>query len=941
MRNKVFYVVGVLSIAIVAILLLPKEAKKDQTISHELSKKGRSIQGALEYYQTIKGNLETGEIDYNLVSQAYADANKLKSQRAGSMNMQWISRGPDNVGGRTRALCFDKDDNNILYTGGVSGGIFKSTNGGQSWERKVYDAEIGGLTVNFITQTTEGTLFASTGEMFFNAMSGPNGNLVSGSRGGGIYRSTDKGETWELLDATNPNFTQWYSVQKVVASPTEPKKAFAATYRGLYVTTDNGENWEKINTPSPSNNHTFIDLVVSPDGQTVYAVSYSSSRCALYRSKDAGNSFTRVASDMNDITNSTRVTLAISDKNPDYVYVLAASNGADDGNNGFYSFGGLMRSTDNGDNWELLLDGGISLDPFGTSQFQGQYNNCIGIDPDNENRVFVGGVDFYAWNNGQWYKVASRSDFLDADKTQPNPYYVHADKHNIYFDTRSTPKKMFVVTDGGIAVSENYTQKYPTYKTLNLYFTTTQFYSVAVTRYGDIIGGTQDNGCLKIEYDGLSGNSAVEILGNDGLYTEISKVDPNIYFSAWQEGHVYRSKDKGENQEIMINYETGTDFDENFHFNTPYRIWERKYDTTMFIKDFIVRDPQGNPIDTTERQVDTSIHESLFFLTSKTGLRVSQDAVDFTADTIDWFEVSPTVNQQIISVEYANDGDVVFLGTRSFTEGRLYRVSGLRNAKYKHDAEGNFYPDSVGIKTELLQSFNGRVVTGIGVSPSNNNTVVVTLGNYSSNNDRVFISNNALDSAHLVNFTSIQGNLPNFPVYDAVINSQSNNQDTIVIATELGIWATNDGGNTWTEENEGDMQRAPVFMLKQLKYNPWDKGYTIFAASHGMGIFQSTTFAPNVSVPEAPQKEFEYTLITYPNPARNLANLFFELDNDAIIRGQIFNLSGQVVQDIPVINAVKGENRYQVNTSKLVSGNYIIRLYSEDFDMTSRLLIVK
>lgn len=890
-------------------------------------KQARAFKDAAAYYNMIKADPSTGKIDPELVSQAHAQADKLSAYRADPL-LDWVSRGPDNVGGRIRGFVVDNENPNILYASGVSGGVYKSVNAGQNWTRKTYDASAGGLIVSCMTQATDGTIYFGTGEGYFNAMSGPNGNLTSGSRGGGVYKSSDRGENWELVSSTDPlksGNSKWLNVQSIKVDPTNNNLIYAATYSGLMKSTDAADTWTRLTMPGGSTAHIYIDIAMSNDGKTVFAASYASGLCKLHRSINGAN-FVQVASSVVEISRSTRLTLAIAESNQNVIYVASASNGTSP-YPGTHSFGGLYKSADNGDTWTQVVAGHSEAEPFGRSgSYQGQYDNCVAVDPTDENRAFVGGVDFYSFYNNQWYQAASLEEYTDGQGLYKNPLYIHADKHNIIFDSKSSPMKMYVVTDGGVYVSDNFVgNKYPSFKGINLYLTTTQFYGLAAHPRGDIVGGTQDQNTMRIEYDGLTGNSAKDILGGDGFYAEISRYDPDIYFYESQGGRCYRSKSRGNSREgFTINSDDGSYlFDVAYYFNTPFRLWEdMEWQTFM---------------DTNGVEYDSLVHISKFFFAASQGIWMTEQAVDFNADSVKWFRISNGINTQTVSMEYSSDGDVLFVGTRTWNTGRLYRISGLKDKKLWFDASGNFDPDDFGIKTELLATWANRSTCGIGVSPSDNNTVAVALGNYVHGNDHVYISHNALDSVHLVNFTSIHGNLPSMPVFDVAFNSQSASQDTIIIASELGVYASTNGGASWTEENTG-MDRAPAFMIRQYKKHPWSEGYTFFVGSHGMGIFETNSLWSSSMIERKPYLREKLSI--FPNPVNDQMNIKFILNDAKDLTGEIFNMNGSIVKKFTFGNATFGENVFQVNTSGLKRGTYLIRLRGEGSELIGRFLVV-
>ncbi len=888
---------------------------------HDIVKKSQeseSIEGAIEYMRLLKADLNTGVIDPERVKQAYSQLNRMPQYRSG-LSLTWEFAGPDNVGGRSRALVIDKDNPNILYAGGVSGGIFKSEDGGQHWRKISYEAVLGGLSISCMTQASNGDLYAGTGELFFTAMSGPNGNLTSGSIGGGVYKSTDRGETWTLLSNTDPTKTgnsAWQNVQDIVVDPNNPQIVYAGSSLGLMKSEDGGNTWNRITLPGSYISSTIIDIEISPDGKTIFVAGYKGFQCQLFRSINGGD-FERVGKDQVS-ANLSRMTIAIAPSNPDYVYLACVSNGS--GGYQAYSTEGIYRSTDNGDTWTKIVDGNSSAEVFGT---QGQYDNCIAVDPDNENRVFVGGVDLYCWKNGFWYKIASTSEFADADRQFFNPFYVHADKHIIRFDTRSNPAKMFIGTDGGFHVSTDYKNKYPTYRSINLNYTTTQFYAIAANFEGYVLGGTQDQGSMIIEKDGLTGKSAWEVLGGDGFYCEFSKYVKDVFFVESQYGSIYRTKDLGKNMESFASDLNIPESSTNF--NTPFRLWEAQFDSTFY-------DDQGKPFDSTVTlgRLFVAFYSSN---ASQSGVWMSPHAIDFITDTIKWYKLGTITSFRPMCMEYTDDGNTLFVGGTSGSTGRLYRISGIRNAVYKHDASGNFDPEANGIKTELIASFAGRSVTGIGVSPSRKNTIVVALGNYSSSADHIYICNNALDS--IPKFTSIQGNLPVMPVYDAAIHSLSSSQDTIIIATEFGMFSTVNGGNTWIEENNG-IGRGPVFMIRQLR-KPWHKGFILYAGSHGQGIFRTSTLVPNVSVDESPLKPIKISV--FPNPAVHYSTVTLASSENKKVKLSIYHLNGQLVY-IKELTIHTGQNRISIPVSDWKAGNYIVRVDAPEQTQVSKFIVI-
>ena len=146
----------------------------------------------------------------------------------------WSAMGPGNIGGRTRALLIHPTVPTTMWAGGVAGGIWKTTDGGSTWTPKA-DLLIN-IAVNsmLLDPRNTDTLYAGTGEGFFNG---------DGVRGAGILKSTDGGETWTQLPSTTGS--DFFYVQKIVMSRGSSQRLYAATRTGVFRSTDGGGSWAK------------------------------------------------------------------------------------------------------------------------------------------------------------------------------------------------------------------------------------------------------------------------------------------------------------------------------------------------------------------------------------------------------------------------------------------------------------------------------------------------------------------------------------------------------------------------------------------------------------------------------------------------------------------------------------------------------------------------
>ncbi len=291
----------------------------------------------------------------------------------------FVERGPHNVPGRVRGLLIDPDDasHNTWLAGAVGGGIWKTTNGGESWEPKTENLPI--LSISYFAQSASNPaiIYAGTGEGFFN---------VDAIGGNGVLKSTDHGESWTLLPSTMEN-PQFASINRIVVDPNNPDiiltcsngNGFSADYRTVIMKSiDGGDTWiQKYQT-----NQRIQHLISNPmNFKTLYA---SVNNVGVIKSFDGGDSWTNSTGILGDLGG--RLELAISQTDTNIVY--AAAEGSADNSILYVTFNG-------GKTWALAKDNGS--DPNWLNG-QGWYDNTIMVDPEDNMSVFVGGVQLYKIN---------------------------------------------------------------------------------------------------------------------------------------------------------------------------------------------------------------------------------------------------------------------------------------------------------------------------------------------------------------------------------------------------------------------------------------------------------------------------------------------------------------------------------------------------------------
>ena len=1023
-------------------------------------------EGAWEIQKLMRGDIETGEINENGLRDLRNEVVRFAAQQTAANRATehyWNEMGPDNIGGRTRAIAAvipeDGSEETVLYAGAVSGGLWKSDNGGNDWNQ-VFGLE--NMMIGSLAVTKNGHVYVGSGSMF----DGGSGEGGSGFRGRGIWWSND-GMNFEMVEGTDPgefgsgNFT---ATDAMVADPNDPNRVWFGSDAGFGFIEDG------VMTMSPSSdiNGAVGDLAIAPDGSYML-IGMANAR--VYRSNGSDfTSFETVSGSNNDDSvlpqsGNSRVRVDISIDDPNHAFAVFATSG------GF--FGGLYHSQNAGqeDTWSEVWPSEID-EATPLPRPQGYYDLALGIKQGEPDLAYVGGIEVWRAGPNQQAELAAYAfDF-------PGTFFdVHADVHEIIF----TPYgNMYVCTDGGIYKS---TDGGETYIDINRDFSVTQFYGMDHSARSAVLGGTQDNGSLFIPANGyfLSDQEAVEVQGGDGFDCSISQVteaegydyaffassqngglsrgtvapgDINNYGDFWDENiielanaqgeigqfysivRLYENTDDPDTQRsiVLVNPHGVTVTDSTFTLSTSNQNLDFEYTLPEGVElpyydelirpdrlleapltedpDYFWMEPQ-EAIEMIECDSDSVFVGTEFIIDDIVPIvdsiyieewdmwaynEVGYDTIYAEIDVYDVFQSCDTMYfhpgdtmlnvpgrlrvrdpYTTITVAGFNGGNGIWMtrdglnfnttpqwirldnapagtGTKAveFTvnvepeagnhmfvsgwDGKLYRFDGLESIYTQDDVPANM--------AKQIRSV-GAAITGIAVDPNNPNHVVITVGGYGTvSTGKVQETFNALDeTVSWTNIWNVDG-LGKMPCYDVVIDAMDPSGQTILIGTEYGIFATDNGGDDWVMANQNmssspDQITAPVFDLKQQWrgaapwINPSNHG-AIYAATHGRGIFRSDLFL-GVSEPEASVEAKGNALLVYPNPAVSGS---FTVQSETM-RGdfqlQLFDITGRLAVDQRVQGYAGGPLNVQI--SDVPNGQYIVRLTNGKFQQVSKVLV--
>ncbi|PTM17460.1 MAG: hypothetical protein DA445_03050 [Bacteroidetes bacterium] len=504
------------SLLTAAIITLSTSEPKYTPVSLE----EQSAAGAAAYLHGLRANQITGTVNQEDIQSAIES---LADMPESAIGLNWAERGPNNRGGRTRGLAINPSNPNEMYVGSVSGGLYKSNNSGLSWTEVNPDQE--NLAVMTIAYSKDGDVYYGTGEGLYNTWTtGYGASTSSGFPGAGVFKKGVNDAGFTQLASTDG----FSSVGAIVTDPTNNDKVYIGTSSGIRLSTNGGSTWSNPLQGQIGSNGTCWDIHMDAGGNI-----WGTLGGRTMKSADGGSTWDEVSKSSAGSTglprSGGRIMFASAANDEDYVYVVQITSGN--------ALAGVYRTTDGGDTWSKIGQKSTYFDPFCSSQCQGEYDLAVGVDPSNKNRVIVGGITVWEWEQGQgWNQVNGFG-----------PYNIHSDNHDVVWHPTDS-SKVYIVNDGGVYFSNNGGD---TWQTLNKNYVTTQFYDIGISADRHVVGGTQDNGSWVMDGLGNTTNEgrslgAVDGFSGDGGYSTISWLVPKIYFTEYQQGRIGRSENKGQ-----------------------------------------------------------------------------------------------------------------------------------------------------------------------------------------------------------------------------------------------------------------------------------------------------------------------------------------------------------------------------------------------------------
>ncbi len=699
--------------------------------------------------------------------------------------------GPALMSGRVSDLAVHPGDQSTWYVAIGSGGVWKTTNAGTTWDA-IFDDQ-GSYSIGCITLDPNNpeTVWVGTGEN------------VSGRHvgfGDGVYRSRDGGQSWE-----NVGLADSQRIGMIVIDPRDSDTVFVAAEgplwspggeRGLFKTTDGGANWEQI---LAGGEHTGVnELHLDPrDPDVMYAVMQQRFRnvaalinggpeSGIHKSTDGGETWRELTNGIPS-EDKGKIGFAISPIDPDIVYATIELA---------HREGGFYRSDDGGESWTK----GADYISGGTGP---HYYQELFASPHKLDRVYQMDVRLHVTEDGgkTFRSIGS-----------PNK---HVDNHAMAFDP-SDPEYLLVGCDGGIYQSWDLgeTWKY----TANL--PVTQFYKVAVDYdepFYNVIGGTQDNatqhGPSRTQnIHGIRNSDWIITVFGDGHQPAIDPTNPDIIYSQWQQGNLVRH-DRTTGEIIYIQPQPAADEEtDRFNWDAPILISPHDPGTLFFASQRVWRsDDRGE----SWTAISGDLSRGLDRLEQPMMGRVwSFDAIwDLYAMSKYGTVTSLAESPRQPGLIYAGTDD----GLVHVTEdgGRTWREAGALPGV----PEFSFVND---IKADLYDA----------------DTVYICLDNHKAGDFAPYV---LVSSDRGRTWSSIRGDLPDRHLVWRLVQDHVN-PELLFLGTEFGVFFTVDGGDRWIELTGG----VPNIPFRDLVIQTREND--LVGATFGRGFYILDDYTPLRSV---------------------------------------------------------------------------------------------
>lgn len=684
--------------------------------------------------------------------------------------------GPAVSGGRVTAVLGIPGKPNVYYVGAAAGGLWKTTDGGDSWTDIFKHGDSASIGAVAIAPSNHSDIWVGTGE------ANPRNDITNGH---GVYFSPDGGKTWKFMGLKDAGM-----IHKIIVDPKNPDVVYVAALgnpwkpnkeRGVYMTTDGGQHWHK--TLYVNDKTGAVSLVMDPGNPNVlFAGMWETRRFpwdyinggpygGIWRSTDGGRTWNKLTNGLPK-GNIGRIQLAIARSNPDHVYALIDAD-----------HGRLWGSTDLGKHWHKISDNhALSVRPF--------YFSVLAVSPDNQNKLYFGSFNLLESTNG-----GKTAHVIDKN--------VHVDHHAIWIDPKN-PNRIIQGNDGGAFATMNGGKTWRHFDNIPI----EQFYTVSIghTHPFEVCGGLQDNDSAcgpsnSLDYGGISGDYWWSPAGGDGVYSVPAPSDPNIIYADSEDGFIMRVNAKTKVSRMIrpilvgVNNEPESKLPLRFNWASPIAVSPDNPNEVYLGADKLLRSTDGG---THWKAISPDLTRN-----DKSKQKIAGGPVNHDISGAENYDT-------ILSISIASSNPkVIWVGT---DDGRVWVTQD--GGKHWHNVTPNGAPKW------------GRV-SQIGISPFNDGTAYLTFDNHMLGDNTPYVYKLTDFGAHS---KRISNNLPKG--YSAfVVREDPNRRGLLALGTAKGLYVSFDDGSHWNRL-KANLPTVPVWDLKFVK-QPHD----LVLATHGRGLW--------------------------------------------------------------------------------------------------------
>ena len=857
----------------------------------------------------------TGEIPKNIRQKELLFAKNLPKSKSFSKN-NWLHRGPYNVGGRTRALCLDVLDENTILAGGASGGMFRSTDGGQSWTMTTDPSQ-----EHRISCLTQDRRPGKENVWYFGTGENRGSYVINVSLyGNGIWKSIDGGLSWDSLPITTTNtptsldgdFDFMFSL-KTDPSNDSLDVVYAATRGDIYRTEDGGGSWTK-QLGGPNNNYyQYTDVEVTSTGVVYATISSNCGDKGIWRSDD-GQTWKNILP-TNFPPGYSRVEIGVSPSNENVVYFIAAET---------TGYGQLSQTFFGGSTWSSLWKyeylsgdgtgtGGVWTDlssniPNNSTTFdnfnaQGSYDLLVSVHPKDTNLVIIGGTNL--WRSTDGFTSQNNTSIIggymqgsvEGHENWGSYENHHPDQHEIIY-LPSDNDVMLNGNDGGVYKTLDVYKDTVDWISLNNGYNTTQLYVASISKNANsqvMHAGLQDNG-NRVTFSSNSNSTWKMPFNGDGMIAGIADNEEDFYLSI-QRGVLYKMK--------LDNTGAATAFqrmDPAAADSTNYR-W--KNPMTM-------DENNDNVLYWSERNKIWR-HNTLSSIPYNNSNDKSNFGWDFFSDSLQTQMDITTLNSSV------NPPDILYFGTSS---KYMYRID---NASVGDPPKSILTGPPTG---------SNSFTADIAINPLDANEIICVYSNYS-----VYSLFHSLDGGQ--SWEKIAGNLEetstgsgNGPSCRTALIIPFDNDTLYLVGTTVGLFGTRelDGVNTiWQQIG---FEEFGSTIVEDLTFRLSDN--LLVVATYGNGVYQINLSSPNILLSNNEISFNDIDLNIFPNPAKDHINLSFNLTNE--YRWVIYNELGAIVNQSRTKKSY-GNTTEKIDVSELKSGVYFISIIKDGNAITKEFII--